>query len=376
MKTPKIALATEFLTQYGGAQKTLEAIAQIYPDAPIYTAKYEPKNMSAYINSRKIICPKAGFINKASKYFFTFLMAPIFEQMDFREFDIIISDGTTWTKGIITKPEQLHISYVHTPPRFLYGYSTESTKRDKWYFKLPFSYIDNIFRLWDFTAAQRPEFLIANSNEIRKRILKFYRRDATVIYPPVEIEERPTVEPSTAVTKPYYLAWGRLAAYKKFDQLIEAFNILGWNLVLAGTGSSESALKKLAGPTITMTGKVSEPEKHALIDGCVGVINSIADEDFGIVPIEAQSHGKPVLAHKSGGHLETVSDGFSGMLYPESTVDCLVEYLKKFDAEIKAGKFNSEAIKASVQKFNKERFMNEMRAFVDEKWADFGNKKN
>ncbi|MDC0448999.1 glycosyltransferase [bacterium] len=373
MTKPKVAIATEWLTQYGGAEKTVEAIMELYPNAPIYTAKYDPKSMPDHINKRKIIAPKSSWIRKITKYFFFFLMAPLFEEMDFREYDIVISSGTTWPKGIITRPDQLHISYIHTPPRFLYGYSTESTKRNKWYFKLFFSYVDNMVRLWDYVAAQRPDFLVTNSKETQSRIKKFYRRDATIIYPPVEVSYGNTplsqeTKNKYNLDKPYFMALGRLAAYKNFDLLIKVFNELDIPLVICGRGTHEKTLKRLAGNNIIFVGHAPDKEKHELVSGSLGLINTVDDEDFGIVPIEAQAHGKPVLAYKAGGHLETVKENVSGMFFEELTVQNLKNSVLEFEKKIKEGLFDAEKIKQSVQHFSKDRFQKDFGTFVEQKW--------
>ena len=367
MKNPKIALATEFLVQYGGAQKTLEAISELFPEAPIYTAKYIPDDISGYLNSKKIISPKNNWINNASKYFFTFLMAPVFEEMDFRNYDILISDGTTWTKGIITKPEQMHITYIHTPPRFLYGYSRESGKRDFLLFKLFFSYVDNLLRLWDYTAAQRPDYILTNSATTKARINKFYRRNAHIIYPPVELDHKPNKDLNN-LKKPYYIAVGRLAKYKNFEVLINAFNLLNIDLVIVGTGSEEKRLKKLAGENISFVGQAPEELKHSLIEGALGLINPVVDEDFGIVPVEAMAHGTPVLGHRSGGHLETVIEGKTGMFIDDLSVESLVKTVRDFDNDVRANKYDKGYIKRSAERFSKERFQKEFYDFVMEKW--------
>lgn len=383
MKKPKIALVTEFLVQYGGAQKTLEAIAELYPDAPIYTAKYNPKDLSSFLNARKIIYPKGKLINAAAKHIFVFLMAPIYESFDFRGYDIVISDGTTWTKGIITKPNQLHINYIHTPPRFLYGYSTEGNKWQK--FRLIYSYMANILRMWDYIAAQRPDFLLTNSQETRSRIKKFYGRESTVMYPPVDIvfndfkdskSSKDSKNSKDYISKyqpktDYFITLGRLAKYKNFDLTIEAFNKLNIPLVVIGTGYEEKRLKTLANKNIIFAGKVNEEEKHTLIKNCLGVINAVDDEDFGIVPIEVQAHGKPVLAYKSGGHLETIKEGISGMFFNELNVDHLCEKVEEFNKAIKDKKFDSKKIIESTQKFSKERFQKEFKKFVDTAWREF-----
>jgi glycosyltransferase involved in cell wall biosynthesis len=372
---PNIALVHEFLVHFGGAEKTFEAIAELYPEAPIYTAKYDQKNiskMSPSLRNRRVIAPHQNFGSLLSKYLFTFMMAPVFESMDFRDYNLIISDGNTWNKGLLTKPNQLHITYIHTPPRFLYGYSTESTKRDKWYFKLPFSYVDNILRMWDYVAAQRPDYIIVNSKEIQKRVKKFYGRDSVVINPPVDVDIKGAYEQDN-IGKPYYVAVGRLVKYKDFDLLIQAFNLAGLPLVIIGSGNYEAELKKLAGPNITFKGSLSEQEKHQVIHNAVGLVNPIADEDFGIVPIEALAHGVPVLAHKSGGHLETIIDGVNGMFIEDRQMDKFVHKIKAFDEAIRNGKFDKNKIKETAQKFSKVRFQKEIHAFINEKWEEFTN---
>ncbi|MFH1899242.1 MAG: glycosyltransferase, partial [Patescibacteria group bacterium] len=311
MKQPKVALAHEFLVQYGGAEKTLEAISEIFPDSPIYTAKYKSNDMSKYINGKEIIYPK-GLIHKlSSKLCFLFSMPTIFESFDFRKYDIVISDGTTWNKGILTRPDQLHISYIHTPPRFLYKYSQESTKWEKPFFKPFYSYLVNFIRIWDYVAAQRPDFIITNSETTRKRIHKFYGRDAKVIHPPVDFSFNSKDGLKKAVV-PYFVAVGRLSKYKNFDLLVETFNNIRFPLVIIGTGLEEVHLKDIAKENIVFKGKVSEEEKHQILEDSAGLINPVTDEDFGIVPVEAMAHGKPVLAHRSGGHLETIIENETG----------------------------------------------------------------
>jgi glycosyltransferase involved in cell wall biosynthesis len=368
MRQPRIALATEFLVQYGGAQKTLEAIAELFPEAPIFTAKYDSKLQSDFINKRNIVYPKGSFTNSLSKHFFVFAMAPIFESMDFRDYDIVISDGTTWTKGIITKPAQLHFSYVHTPPRFLYGYSHEGTKWEKGLFKPFYGYLANILRMWDYVAAQRPDYLLTNSKETAGRIKKFYGRDAKIIYPPVDVDYNFKYSDEFN-DKQYFAAIGRLASYKNFELLIKVFNKLEKPLVIIGTGSEERKLKEMAKSNIKFLGKASEELKHQVMENCIGLINPVDYEDFGIVPIEAMAHGKPVLAHRSGGHIETVIEGKTGTFFDQLTEKSLEDGVHSFETQIKGGGFDSQEIKEHAHNFSKEKFQKEFKTFIDEKWA-------
>lgn len=363
MNKPKVALVHDYLNQYGGAEKTLEAIMELYPEAPIYTGIYNPAAVSESIRKRHIISTTNSLIGRFQKIF-TFLMPSVFEGFDLRQYDLIISDGTAWPKGVLTTPQQLHIAYIHTPPRFLYHYSTESTIRQNILLKPFIHYLDNFLRIWDFSAAQRPDFLIANSAEVQKRIQKFYKRDSVIISPPVEINVNVKGERDN-LRNPYYLAVGRLSAYKNFELLVQAFNLLEMPLVIIGTGLEEAKLKKIAKPNIKFLGKVSEEEKHKAYEECLGLIFPVVDEDFGIVPVEAMAHGKPVLAHKS---LQTLTPGLNGMFFERPTVECLVEKLKEFDSAVRKNQFNAEQIKQSVQKYDKENFKKEFADFVKEKW--------
>ncbi len=364
----KTAIIHDYLNQYGGAEKTLEAILELYPDAPIYTGIYSPNKLPKSITSREIHALKGQFITRFYK-FFTFLMPLVFESFDLSQYDLIISEGTGWPKSVITSPNQLHIAYIHTPPRFLYKYSVESAKREKWYYKPAVSIIDYFLRIWDFAAAQRPDFILTNSHETRSRIKKFYRRDAKVIYPPVEINY-PISGEANNLKKPYYIALGRLVAYKNFDLLVQAFNLLDLPLMIVGTGLEENKLRAMAKPNIEFTGRVSEQEKHRLIEGSLGLINVVADEDFGIVPVEAMAHGKPVLAHKSGGHLEVVKEGLSGMFIEDISIEGIANKIREFDDAVNKKQFNAEKIRATVQKFGKERFQKELSEFINEKLSE------
>lgn len=369
MDIPRVALIHDYLVQYGGAEKTLEIMSDIFPEAEIFTGIYKPDLLSKKLNSKKIISPGTSLLSKWPKYF-TFLMPLYFENFDLRNYDLIISSGNAWAKGVLTKPTQLHISYVHTPPRFLYKYSVESTNRNNWYYKPFVSFIDTSLRVWDYISAQRPDYLLTNSRETSKRIQKFYRREATVIYPPVDVETKSIVE-SDNLKAPYYLAAGRLAAYKNFDLIIQAFNLLGLPLEVIGTGKEESKLKKMAKDNIKFLGQTSDEVKFQKMNECLGLIFPVEEEDFGIVPIEAMSQGKPVLAHRSGGVLETLRDGIDGMFFDKVTLEEFVSKMKEFDENIKKSVYNSNSIRDHVQKYSVNRFKKEFEAFVSNKWDQF-----
>lgn len=362
-KNLKVALVHDYLIQYGGAEKVLETLMELFPDATVYTGIYSPKKVSSKINSKDIRALRNPLIIKFSK-FFTFLMPLVFEHFDLTAYDLIISDGTAWAKGVLTQPDQLHISYVHTPPRFLYGYSVESTKRNAWYFKPFVPVIDHFLRIWDFNAAQRPGYLVANSKEVQRRIKKFYARDSKLIYPPLELGHQ-VKKPLSPLGEPSYIVLGRLAAYKNVDVVVEAFKKMELPLVIVGTGTEEKKLRQRAGPKTKFMGGVDEKTKHAVLEGCLGVINAVEDEDLGIVPLEAMSHGKPVFAHRSGGHLETIEENVTGMFFDTLDVDEFIEKFREFDKKVRNNEFDSNKAREQAQRFDKERFKREFMAFIN-----------
>jgi len=363
---PRVALIHDYLNQYGGAEKTLEKIMEIFPDAPIFTGIYIPEKLPQTFKSKKIHTPNANRVFKRFPKLFTFLMSKRFERFDLTNYDLIISDGTAWAKSVITTPNQLHISYIHTPPRFLYKYSTESNLRKNPILRLPLMYLDFHLRLWDFEASKRPNFLLCNSKEVQKRIKKFYKRDSKVIYPPVNTGPFKLLN-----SKNYYVISGRLSSYKNFDLVIEMFNNLNRELIVIGTGIEEKKLKSLANKNIKFAGKVSDEELHNILCEAKGYIFPVKDEDFGIAPVEALAHGLPVLAHRSGGPLETIIENKDGMFFDEINIQNITEKFIEFDKKIDENFFSRNEISKRCQKFHETNFVNEFSKFVSEKWERF-----
>lgn len=370
-KNPKVALVHDYLNQYGGAEKTLEKIMELFPDSPIYTGILDLQKLPEVFKKRKIITPQMNSLFKRFPKLFTFLMSKRFEGFDLSNYDLIISDGTAWAKSVITTSDQLHISYIHTPPRFLYKYSTESNLRKKWYLRPLFLYLDFHLRIWDFAASKRPDFLLCNSVEVLKRIKKFYKRDATVIYPPVE-----TAEFQNRKIEDYYVISGRLSSYKNFDLVVELFNNINKKLVVIGTGIEEKNLKKMAHKNIHFMGKVSNEELHEILSGAKGYIFPVKEEDFGIAPVEALSHGVPVLAHRSGGPLESIVENEDGLFFDEINLTSLSEKFVEFDKKIESNFFNRKEISKRAKRFDQKVFIKEFSEFITEKWNKFAEKRN
>lgn len=391
----------DFLTQFGGAERVLSAISELWPNAPIYTSFVDQdvrQNVKGPISKAEIrsssfqAFPPVRWFTK----YFTALMPLAFEQFDLSEFDVIISSSANFAKGVITHSHQLHICYCHTPPRFLYQYPTETNKRQHPFWGTLLRPLDNYLRTWDFVAAQRVDCYVANSREVARRIQKFYRRKAKVIYPPLEFKritggdvkvecggdgERWRVDkksgegigigqmqPSAFNSQPsYFLAVSRLSAYKNIDLAIRACNKLGLPLKIVGIGPEEARLRGMAGPTIELLGFLSDRELAVLYSDCRVLIFPASDEDFGIVPIEAMSFGKPVIALRSGGVRESVLEGQTGVFFDEPTVESLMGALKVFDAS----KFDSRECLKQAAKFNKKRFQENFLRLVESKWAEY-----
>lgn len=372
----KIALVHDYIKEYGGAERVLETLHEIWPEAPIYTTVFLPeflgphqerlKNPPAGEASWKV---KTSWLQKIpfkAKLISPFrLLAPwVFESFDFREFDVVIvsATGAYNPNLIVTQPKTLHLCYCHTPPRYLYGYPTAREWRKHWWGRLVGETFNYFLRKIDFLSAQRVDYFMANSKNTAQRIKKFYRREAEVIYPPVDMQRVNHKE-----ERNYFLTGGRLARPKRIDLAIEACTKLDLPLKVFGkdfAGYGEE-LKKMAGPKVEFLGEINDEEKFKLMAGAKAFIFPAEEEDFGIVPVEAMAVGTPVISLKSGGVVETVVEGKTGLFFDEPTVNSLAEALKKFDKM----EFNSAEIVKHAQKFSKERFKKEIKKFVEENYA-------
>lgn len=356
----RVALVHEFLNQYGGGERVLEAIHEIFPYSHIYTTLYDPTKLPLRMRHwdiRPFDLPNLR-VRHLLKYLTAFYPF-IFERLDLSDYDLVISSSASFAKGVITGPQTVHISYIHTPPRFLYHYPTETGKREKFIYRPVLAVLDNFLRIWDYRAAQRPDYLLANSRQVAGRIQKFYRREATVIYPPVELPKQPANH-SNSEPANYFLVVSRLVSNKNIDLAIQAANQLKLPLKVVGTGKDEERLKKMAGETVEFLGFVSDDKLSEVYLNCQAFVFP-SDEDFGIAPVEPMFFGKPVLALAKGGALETVSAGKTGEFFAEPTVDSLVEAWRNFDPS----KYKAKDCLAQARRFSKERFMREFRGFVD-----------
>jgi len=380
----KIALVHDYLTRFGGAERVLAALAEIWPDAPVFTSVFDES-----INIQQLTINNSDIntsflqklpLNTRRLKFAVPILPLVFESFDLSDFDVVISSGY-FAKAVLTTPEQLHINYCHTPPRFLYGYATETRFRDGRFGRLVTTPIDHLLRIWDLYSAQRPDYIVANSKTVAARVKKFWRRESTVIYPPVEMPRRRDTEISRyqggitdyglrITNNDYFLIVSRLEPYKNINLAVEACNKLGLPLRVVGEGSERKNLEKLAGETVEILGRVSDEDLVKLYANCRAFISTAQDEDFGIVPVEAMGYGKPVIALWSGGYREMVIDPSmglgqpaTGLFFDKPTVESLSRALQRFEAFF----YRPEDCFAQAQKFSKGRFQEEFKEFVEEK---------
>lgn len=367
----RIALVHDYLVQYGGAERVLEVFSEIFPEAPIYTLVYDKNIFQNRFGRKKIYTSFLQSLpfSKSHHRAFPVLMPMAVESFDFSSFDIVLSDSSGYAKGIISDSGTLHICYCHTPMRYAwddyYSY-TENFSAAKLIRKvIPLAM--NYIRLWDKISADRVDKFITNSNFVAKRIAKYYRKPATVIYPPVSL---PFFDQGKKNKKDdYFLIVGRLIPYKKFDLAVGAFNILGSRLKIIGDGPEAEKLKKMAKPNIEFLGWRPDEEIGDYYAGAKAFIFP-QEEDFGIVALESLASGTPVIAFRGGGALEIVREGINGIFFDEQTADSIVGAVRSFRSD----NFDGNKIKDSVKSFDKEIFKKKIKEFVEREWEEF--KKN
>ncbi len=366
----KTALVHDWMNQIGGAEDVLEALVEMYPHVPIYTSLYSKKRMPPHWQAWDI---RTSFIDKlpfaARKQQLYFPVYPFaFETFDFRDYDLVISNKSGFSHGIITGPETLHICYCLTPTRYVWRYHqyAEQERLGK-LSRMAIQPFLTWLRVWDRVAADRVDHFIAISQEVRHRIAKIYRRDSVIIYPPVDTTR---FEPSNRVDD-YYLMVGRLVPYRRLDLLIEAFNKMERPLLIAGRGRDRERLEALANDNIQFLGYVPDEDLPDLMARCKAFMFP-GDEDFGIAPIQAMAAGRPVIAYAGGGALDTVIEGETGVLFKEQTVAGIIEAVERFDTD----SVSPLTICHHAEQYDTAVFKQKMHDFVTEKQEEQCKKRN
>lgn len=368
----KTAIVYDRVNKWGGAEKVLLALNELFPDAPLYTSVYSPEKAKwaqvypevkcSFINKLEVLRDKHQFLSP--------LMPLAFESFDFDEYDLVISVTSEYAKGIITKPRTRHICYCLTPTRYLWSGYEEYFKGNIFrYLTHPFV---KALKKWDKIAAHRPDVMIAISNEVKKRIKNYYGRDSEVIFPPVDVNMFKTQKLKVKITNQnsksknntqftdhrspitdYYLIVSRLESYKKVDLAIEAFIKMNKKLIVVGTGSQENKYKsKYAGfGNIEFRGFIKDPEVKSLMQNAKGFIYP-QEEDFGITSVEAQASGCPVIAFKKGGSLDSIIEGKTGTFFEKQNSESITQAVEKFEKM----SFDKNDLIKNAGLFNKERF--------------------
>jgi glycosyltransferase involved in cell wall biosynthesis len=370
----KVALVHDWLTGMRGGERVLEALCGLYPEADLYTLLHVRNRLSGVIEGMRIktsCVQRLPGISKYYRYYLPFFPAAI-ERFDLRGYDLIISSSHCVAKGVLPMPGALHISYCHTPMRYVwdvhFDYFKDSGKGLK---NFLVSALVNYLRIWDVTSSQRVDEFVANSRFVQQRIKKYYRRESTVIHPPVNCDYFQPSKESKAGD--YFLMVTALVPYKRVDLAIDAFNRLGKPLLIVGDGQGRKELKKRAGKNIEFLGWQGDEKIRECYQGCRALIFP-GKEDFGITPVEAQACGKPVIAYGDGGILETVRPfplerQPTGVFFDQPTAESLIQAVDLFERN--RDRFDPQAIRTHAFRFDQENFRVKIRSFVEEKYQAF-----
>jgi glycosyltransferase involved in cell wall biosynthesis len=372
----RVALVHYWLVTHRGGERVIEALAEMFPKADIFTLVYDDSGTSAIIRQHPI---HTSFIQKlpfARRLYRAYL--PLFplalEQFDLRGYDLVISSESGPAKGVLTDPETCHICYCHTPMRYVWNLYHDYREGAGPLTRLAMPLLMHYLRQWDQASAGRVDYFVANSWNTARRVRRYFGREACVIYPPVDTQQ---FSPSSSLGS-YYLAVAEMVPYKRIDLAVEAFNRLGRRLLVVGDGPKLRRWRRLAKPNVEFLGRLESADLARLYASCRALIFP-GEEDFGIIPLEAQACGRPVIAYRRGGSLETVigyegngsrdPEACTGLLFPAQTVQALVQAVQLFESV--EGRFDPAFIRAHAERFDKARFKAEMQAFVTEKVAEF-----
>ena len=367
----KIALVCDFLTKMGGAQKVLLVLSEIYPDAPIYCQLYDEKGTGGFFKGKLIIqsdLSKMPTIIKRHPKLLISRLSQSIENFDFSQYDIVISSSDSFAHGIITKPRTFHLCYCHTPMRYAWDWHSEYLKENNIGFGLKGlivrSLLHNI-RIWDKAAADRVDHWVANSINVKKRIAKYYRADADVVYPPIDIDN---IKVAGQSSKGYYLITSRIEPYKRIDLAVLACNKLKRKLIIVGDGSDLNNLKSIAGPTIEFVSWKNGPELYKYFEEAKAFIFP-GEDDFGIAPVESMAAGRPVIAYKKGGALETIIEGKTGLFFEKESAESLEEAIIQLEKNY--SNFSVTECRKQAEKFSKARFIQEMKTQIEEGYQKY-----
>lgn len=370
-KSKRVAIVHDFLYCYGGAERVLEQMLNVYPDADLFSLfDFLPEDQRQFIRNKPV---RSTFIQglplaRQKHRHYLPLMPLAIEQLDVSDYDVVISSSYLAAKGVITRPDQLHICYCHSPIRFAWDLQHQYLNEVglSWGFKsLLARAILHYIRNWDMRSANGVDLFLTNSHFVSRRISKVYRRDSTPIYPPVDTEWFTPDGPK----EDYYVTASRLVPYKRTELIVEAFNRMpGRRLVVLGEGPELRRIRARARPNVTVMGHQPAEVLRRHLQRARAFVFA-AEEDFGIVTVEAQACGTPIIAFGRGGSTETVVEGVTGLFFQRQAADDIVLAVEEFESE--EGGWDPAAIRRHAERFETGRFREDFRSFVESAWARF-----
>jgi glycosyltransferase involved in cell wall biosynthesis len=355
--SPRVALVHDFLLDLRGGERVFLALCEQFPDADIFTAVYDPKGTEGRFEDRNV---HASFLQKLHPNAKSFRrLLPLYpyamEALDLSEYDLVLSSSSAWAHGVLPSEDAVHVCYCHNPFRYAWNAREATLRAQSPVVRAALGVVLQRWRQWDWIAAQRVDRYIANSETTRRRIARYFTREASVVYPPVEIERFQPGEVGE-----HYAVLSELMPHKRIDLAVRAFNELGRPLVVIGDGPDARRLERMAGSNVRFTGRVSDAEVARLLGGAKALVVT-ATEEFGIAAVEAQAAGRPVVALAEGGVTESVLEGETGVFYDEATPDALAAAVAGFDPMA----VDPAACVANAQRFSRAAFAAEIRANVD-----------
>ncbi len=362
----RVALIHDYLTQFGGAERVLLALMELFPDAPVFTLLYSRNGMRMSIDEERV---RVSFLQRmpgSRKYhrFFPMLMPLAVEQFDLRGFDVVLSDSHSFGKGILRDPESMHVCYCFTPTRYVWDDSHRYVREfsSNVFFRKTASAALSYIRLWDYYAAQRVDYFFTISSFVKRRIQKYYGRQAEVVMPPVDVNKYTL----SVKDDGYFLVVARLVPYKRVDLAIDACESLGVPLKIVGTGPEEKLLKKRAGKWVEFCGFVSQDRLVELYRRSKALLFP-QEEDFGITLLEAASCGKPVVAYRAGGAMETVVEGKTGLFFDKQEKDSLIRAVEVFENL----DWDRSYIRSHAERYEKGIFLQRMKEAINTRWEEY-----
>lgn len=367
----KVAIVHHYLVELRGGERVLELLCEIFPDADLYTLIWNPDvtQESQPLSKRKIFTSflqRLPLAKRRKELYFPFYPMAV-EGWDLTGYDLVITSDSACVKGVIVGPETLHICYCHSPMRYVWDMHFLHLRSAPWWSRIGVRFFTHYLRQFDFISAQRVDYFIANSHHIAKKIKKYYRKEATVIYPPVDTD---FFIPDDEQQDDFYLYVGALTPYKRVDIIVEAFTRLGKPLKVIGTGPELKKIKINAGRNVQFLGSVSKESVRIHLQRARALVFA-AEEDFGIIPVEAQACGKPVIAYGRGGALETIIDGKTGIFFNEQSPNSLISAIDRFERM----EFDPRICRQNALKFSKEQSKLNLKDFIHKKLHEWNQNK-